>query len=63
MDVKAQFESLSPAHLDVLLLKNHDIDASSLLRNGSPEDISRVPTRRNLFFGIVPKYLPMPPAH
>ncbi|CAK3962170.1 hypothetical protein AC578_6057 [Lecanosticta acicola] len=50
MDIKTRFEDLSPACLDVLLPKTPDFDAANVLRNGSPEALSQVPMRRNLFF-------------
>lgn len=57
MDTKTQFEALSKAaYLDVLLPKMADFDAASLLRSASPDEIARVPARRNLFFGIVSRY-------
>lgn len=52
MDIKARFEALSKsAYLDVSLPKTADFDAAALIRNGTPEEIARAPTRRNLFFG------------
>lgn len=51
-DFKSRFESLSPAYLEVQLPKARDFDAAALLRAGSPEELTRAPARRNLFFGI-----------
>lgn len=58
MDIKTHFETISrSAYLDVLLPKSPDFDAAALLRDGSPDEISRAPARRNLFFGTVSRYL------
>lgn len=51
-DLKSRFEALSPAYLEVRLPKAHDFDAAGFLRAGSPEELARAPSRRNLFFGI-----------
>jgi len=52
VDIKSQFESFSKqAYLDVLLPKNDDFDATLVLRDGSPEELQRAPSRRHLFFG------------
>jgi len=51
-DVKSRFETLSRgAYLDVLLPKASDFNASALIQSGSPEELARAPSRRNLFFG------------
>ncbi|KAK4507696.1 hypothetical protein PRZ48_001431 [Zasmidium cellare] len=51
MDVKTRFEALSQsAFLDVHLPKTSDFNAGALIRDGFPDDISRAPARRNLFF-------------
>lgn len=64
MDVKTRFEALSQsAFLDVHLPKTSDFDAGALIRDGSPDDISRAPARRNLFFGTVSEPAPQSPAY
>ncbi|KAK0366766.1 hypothetical protein LTR91_021156 [Friedmanniomyces endolithicus] len=48
---KTRFEALSRgAYLDVLLPKSSDFNASALIQDGSPEELARAPSRRNLFF-------------
>ncbi|TKA72056.1 hypothetical protein B0A55_06661 [Friedmanniomyces simplex] len=50
-DARSRFEALSKgAYLDVLLPKSSDFNASALIRDGSPEELARAPSRRNLFF-------------
>ena len=42
-----RFESLSKgAYLDVLLPRASDFDAVSLIRDGTPEELARAPSRR-----------------
>jgi hypothetical protein len=51
-DIKAAFETLSKdAHLDLLLPRSNEFNVSKLLQDGSPEELARIPSRRNLFFG------------
>ena len=51
-DLKTRFEVLSKgAYFEVLLPRSSDFDAVALLRDGSPEELAKAPTRRNLFFG------------
>ncbi|KAK1819744.1 hypothetical protein LTR12_005770 [Friedmanniomyces endolithicus] len=48
---KTRFEALSRgAYLDVLLPKSSDFNASALIQDGSPEELARASSRRNLFF-------------
>ncbi|KAK0356186.1 hypothetical protein LTR02_011654 [Friedmanniomyces endolithicus] len=48
---KTRFEALSRgAYLDVMLPKSSDFSASALIQDGSPEELARAPSRRNLFF-------------
>lgn len=50
----SRFEAVSKgAYLDVLLPKSSDFDASALIRDGSPEELARAPSRRDLFFGTL----------
>ena len=50
--LKSQFDALSKgAYLDILLPKSPDLDIQKALQEGSIEDVSRIPSRRNLFFG------------
>ena len=50
--IKQQFEAFArTAHLDVLLPRSNDLTIHKILQEGSPEDVFRVPSRRNLFFG------------
>ncbi len=47
-----KFEALSKdASLDILLPRVFDIDVLEIIRDGSFEDVQRLPSRRNLFFG------------
>ena len=51
-DVRTRFEVLAKgAYFEVLLPRSSDFDAAALLRSGSPEELAKAPTRRNLFFG------------
>ena len=51
-DIKAGFETLSNgAYLDLLLPRSNELDVLKLLRDASPEELTRIPSRRNLFFG------------
>ncbi|KAK0947268.1 hypothetical protein LTR29_001223 [Friedmanniomyces endolithicus] len=43
-------DPLKGAYLDVLLPKASDFNASALIQSGSPEELARAPSRRNLFF-------------
>ena len=46
------FEFLAKgAYLDVLLPKASNFDAATFIKDGSPEELARAPSRRNLFFG------------
>lgn len=50
--IRSKFEVLSKgAYLDILLPRSDDIDVSKALQDGSPEELARMPSRRNLFFG------------
>ncbi|KAK3725056.1 hypothetical protein LTR37_000566 [Vermiconidia calcicola] len=50
-NIKTQFATISKgAHLNVLLPRTPDLDVSGIYRDGSPEDLTRLPSRRNLFF-------------
>ncbi|KAK5120590.1 hypothetical protein LTR85_006246 [Meristemomyces frigidus] len=50
-DLKTRFEALSKgAYFEVLVPRSSDFDALGVLSNGSPEDLAKAPTRRNLFF-------------
>lgn len=50
--IKSRFEAFSKsAHLELLLPRSDDSGILKILQNGSPEDLSRLPSRRNLFFG------------
>lgn len=52
--IKSKFDALTKeAFFDVLLPRSADFDAAKAIRNGSPEELHRAPTRRNLFFGNV----------
>lgn len=49
---RSRFEAVTKgAYLDLLLPKSNDIDVSKTLRDASPEELARIPSRRNLFFG------------
>ncbi|KAK5134939.1 hypothetical protein LTR08_005890 [Meristemomyces frigidus] len=51
VDIKTRFEALSRgAYFEVLLPRSSDFDAVALLRDASPEELAKAPTRRNLFF-------------
>ena len=54
-DLISCLEGLANAHLDVLLPRTKDVDIATLI----PE-VSRVPARRNLFFGTTPYPMPSP---
>ncbi|KAK4543703.1 hypothetical protein LTR36_005348 [Oleoguttula mirabilis] len=50
-DLKSRFEALSKgAYFEVLVPRSSDFDALTVLRDGSPEELAKAPTRRNLFF-------------
>ena len=56
--IKKRFETLSKgAYFEVLLPRSSDFDAIALLKDGSPEELAKAPTRRNLFFGTCWYYL------
>ncbi|SMR45346.1 unnamed protein product [Zymoseptoria tritici ST99CH_3D1] len=57
IDARRRFEALSPAFLEVTLPRASDFDAVALLRKGNPEEIARVPGRKNLFFDEQAKIL------
>ncbi|KAK3067266.1 hypothetical protein LTR53_015965 [Teratosphaeriaceae sp. CCFEE 6253] len=49
--LRSRIELISTgAYLDVLLPKSSDFDASAFIRDGSPEELARAPSRRTLFF-------------
>ncbi|KAK3681516.1 hypothetical protein LTR37_020879 [Vermiconidia calcicola] len=49
-NIKTQFATISKgAHLNVLLPRTPALDVSGIYRDGSPEDLTRLPSRRNLF--------------
>jgi len=51
-ETRLAFESLSRgAFLDVLLPRDPALDLATILKDGSLEEIGRVPSRRTLFFG------------
>lgn len=51
-EVKAAYLTFSNnAALHVLLPRSHKVDASAILRDASLDDLQRLPSRRNLFFG------------
>ena len=51
-DIKSKFEALSKgSYLDLLIPRSSDIDVSKILQDATPEELARMPTRRNLFFG------------
>ena len=57
-NLKTRFELLSKgAYFEVLLPRSSDFDAVALLRDGSPEELAKAPTRRNLFFGTCKYYV------
>ena len=51
-DIKSRFEALSKgSYLDLLIPRSRDIDVSKILQDATPEELARMPSRRNLFFG------------
>ena len=51
-DLKFKFEALTKgAYLDILIPKSSDDNVSKLLHDGTPEELARLPARRNLYFG------------
>ena len=56
--IKSHFEAFSKdAVFDILLPRSDELDVSNILRDGSPEELQRAPSRRNLFFGSNPALL------
>ena len=59
-NLKTRFEALSStAVLDVIVPGSSSVDINGLLRDGKVDNTSRLPTRRNLFFGTAPERLCM----
>ena len=51
-DIKVAFETFSKgAYLDLFLPRSNDSDVSKLLKDAPPEELARIPSRRNIFFG------------
>lgn len=53
--LRSCFEQVAhSAVLDVLLPRHPPVDVAALIAAGTPTEVSRVPVRRNLFFGTIP---------
>lgn len=52
LDVRGEFAALGrKAYLDVLLPREDGFDATVVLRDGSPEELQRAASRKQLYFG------------